>query len=116
MKSMTFGTMPTFESFSKHLDSYKDMDGEHASWGGRYPMELAGRGDQSAAAWVFTSAAFRPYLRDYTTFEGRYGKMGIHLHSKKALWVFIKTLASKGSESADSLASAMMSTLGYEWI
>jgi len=113
-QSMSFGIVPPFAEFVAHIRSEDPDEGRpYLAAGQKYPMELT-RGDQAIAA--------RIKLKPSGT--GDYGKMRYALTDKQ-LHSALKKLVALGysdkvdestQQDAESLASSIMTTLGYEWI
>jgi hypothetical protein len=94
--SMTYGTIPAYAKFREEYE-------EEVGRGKKYPMELKGE-DRLAA-------------------EGtRFGRSGRQTHDVDGLYIGVVELLEKfeeGGETADeagSLASAILGTLGFEWV
>jgi hypothetical protein len=112
--TMTFGTMPPLSDFRRHLRSFT-VEGERESVtdsGGSpvYKMELVGKDAKIAhhAADALPGVRMR---------HGR--KMVVSFDDVAALHGFLVSLAhhyEDGKEEAGDLASAVMQTLGYEWV
>jgi|HubBroStandDraft_1064217.scaffolds.fasta_scaffold53842_1 hypothetical protein len=120
---LTFGVMPPFEEFIRDIRRPDpDYDDERAYWpeGATYPMELVDS-DEIDLANQFIRVHTRQRSRDgygnLTPFASRHShKAGFRADNERALYDFIEFLASSGEEAGESLASSIMTTLGYEWI
>lgn len=91
---MTFGVMPPYAEFAT------------AVGGGTYPIEVhAGSEDGRVMR----------RLRVKPAGYGDHGRLRYELTAKQ-LYSAVRKLGNAGDEESMSLASAVMSTLGYEWI
>jgi hypothetical protein len=110
--TLTFGVVPPFDEFKHHIESGVNDEGHRfLSAGSKYPIEAS-----SSDAELFDKLKLVP------TGVGAYGKPKYEFTAKQ-LHSLLKKLVRKGEttkddelrESAESMASAIMSTLGYEW-
>jgi hypothetical protein len=112
--SLTFGVMPSLSDFRRHLRSFS-FDGEQYSITDSgispvYKMELVGK----AAEVAHHAADAVPGVRMR---HGR--KMSVSFDDVAALHEFLVSLThhyEDGKKHAGELASAMLETLGYEWV
>jgi hypothetical protein len=111
--SLTFGVLPPFDEFQHHIESGVDDEGRrYLAAGTKYPIEAAESDRRVLDA-----------LRVKPSGVGDYGKAKYEFTAKQ-LYALIKKLMQKADatrddemrESAEGLASAIMGTLGYEWI
>lgn len=122
MKSMTYGVVPSFAEFSAHLDTARRDD--EPVWDGKYEMLLVGSDVKQAEKALKKIARAKGTDRvsasaiEHFTGSGTFhsGKYGLRIHSKTALWHFIKALPVLTDSSDGDLASSIMETLGYEWV
>lgn len=110
--SMTYGQLPSYEEFLvdvRRLDP--DYDDDRAYWpeGTLYPMELVDSHEVDLA----------DEYGGLESFASRYSHKAGYRGDERAIYGFLEFLADKwndGDEEAGSLASSIVSTLGYEWI
>lgn len=95
MESLTFGTLPEFETFEARFN--------RATEGHRYVYDLKGR--DMYTAWK----ADMPTRADHMLASEMYG----HLQNLIKVW---ETAEVDEAEMAGDLASSFMSTLGFKWI
>lgn len=108
LKSMTHGVLPPYAQFTKDVRR-ADEDGKpYWAKGEPFRMEFAGHEAE--------------LLADYGNFTQRAGKYGHKLGAQmneRQMYGFVKYLSrqgEKGDDQAASLASGIMSTLGYDWV
>jgi len=124
MKSMTYGTVPTFAEFERHVKTWKNEEGEGIKASERpvYKMELVGSDAECAqeAAQGIPGIAIgggRKYAH----------KLGVEIDDIASLWAFVNSLVHHADDAFEDnmddegekyrdLASSVMYTLGYEWI
>lgn len=135
--SMTWGTLPEFPAFERHVTAARDEDDEPVIGepGDVYHMELTGKDTQAAKTALKTLLATgTPVAFDQFTPSKYPHKYGLRFHDLVSLHKFILALMtvdemtyealgeekySKLSDAGDNpanLASSIMSTLGYEWV
>lgn len=104
----TFGVMPSYKDFVRHIQHDLDDEGKvYLPKGQLYPIEAHSNTETEAALYA---AGAEP------TGAGSYGRDKWELTPRK-LYVTIKRLSENyDDEEAQSLASNIMETLGYEWI
>jgi len=133
MKSVTWGTLPEFPEFKKHVEAMVDDDGDPVvgpDGGDVYHMELVGRDKESAKAALKTLLATGTRVK-FDQFEGRHGKFGLRFLDLVSLHKFILALLTvqemqddeggemeggDRGEGPGDLASGIMGQLGYEWV
>lgn len=124
MKSMTYGIVPPFAEFERHVTTWKNEDGEgiDVNESPVFHMDLVGSDaecGQEAAQDIpgVSVGGGRRYAH----------KLGVEIEDVAALWAFINSLVhhaddawedknQMGGEAYLDLASGIMYTLGYEWI
>jgi hypothetical protein len=108
LKSMTFGVMPPYSQFEADIrDIDRDEGRPFLAHGQKYPIECHA-GSEDCRSLQRAGAKSTGY--------GDYGKLKFVL-SDKQLYNTIKKLGDDyDNEEAQSLASSMMQTLGYEWV
>ena len=52
----------------------------------------------------------------FDQFQGSYGRTGIRIVDAESLLILVRRLTELESENADQLASAIMETVGIEWV
>ena len=108
---MTYGVVPSFAAFEKHIRSIDPDEGRpYLASGQKYPIEAhANSADGQVLQKLIARGAG----------VGGYGRLKYELTDKQ-LYGLIRKLAAawnrNGNEDAGSLASSIMTTLGYEWI
>lgn len=123
MSSMTFGTVPSYSDFYRHVTTWRNDDGEgiHPHEEPVFWMELA----RSEMMQGKEAAQDIPGIVVDTA--SRTGKLRITISDVAALWAFINALVHHADDAAEdsmdeesekylSLASGIMGQLGYEWV
>lgn len=90
MKSMTYGTMPSWAAFIKQYD--------HEMEGDRFQLHLKGSDARTVEAYGLDSETA---LTARDTFD--------YIEVLRIGW-------EKGDDNAGDIASSMLSTLGFEWV
>jgi len=102
VRSLTYGVLPKFEEFrASTKDHYP------------YPMELVGD-DESVMRNVLAmnSREFEAVER----FSAPHGKFGVRVKSPEIMYRLLTALNDLDDDAASDLASAILGTLGYEWV
>lgn len=107
MKSLTFGVMPSFGEFKKHVTTYEDpIDPDLIPV---FHMDL----NRSDFAAFSRGGGINSGVH---VKDGAGGKARVEHSDLRSLYESIKDLSDSVDEEAEMLASSMMYVVGYEWI
>lgn len=107
---LTYGTLPPRSKFVRHVGP---------KMRGGYPMELVGRDIEAAEMAINQGIDSHLEAIRFSQF-GAGHKLGLRIADAESLYTFLRRLIEASESDMDSpameLASAIMSTLEYEWV